>query len=1071
MSSHCTSCSAPLHDDADRCDRCGAAAFEEIVGRIVVGGQYRVTRRLGSGGYGTVYEVETVVGGLRRAMKVLSRQWVDDVDTQERFVNEALVLEQINHPHVARCYAAGTLDDGQLYLLLELVDGVQLSTMTASEPLEPSRAVRLAKQIAAGLEAAHGANVLHRDLKPENILVHEPGTPREHVKVIDFGIAKLVERGSTSTRTVVGTPDFMAPEQFQPGTPLDFRVDLWSLGALLFTLLTGRTPYRSETGGVAAIIAQQQQRVGLGPAPSEVLPALRSHRGLDQLVSRLLATRPADRPGSAAEVCEELGRLEHSLAYGSARGGSEALLGALCATPSESSWLALHGYLASQSDRRDELVKSAERLLASWPSELRRAPLTSWEASKRGQLHPLWSLVRTLDISARGLDDDEVARIAQNPALATITKLDLSHNEIGNAGVEALARSPYLRQLEHLDLSHNRVSSSGLDALARGQAMRELRTLRMAHNGIGARGAEALAASPLRLHEIDLSGNDLGAQGAAAIADAASFAGLVALRLSANRIGPDGIAALAVSKHLSRLRVLEVDHNGLGPSGAAAIALSANFRQLRTLRIARNGLGREGLQLLLSSTSLDDLQALDVAGNGVGASGAMLLASTPFVRRLQHLDVGDAALGDAGLAALLGSPHLGGLRSIGLAQNDITVSGATLLASAPPQLEELDLSLNPLGDAAADAIAEALTRLRITRLRVSGSGLGAQGVAGLLRAGRLEEIDASRNALGSEGVDALVRTPGAASLRALDLSQCALGRDGLRALATANELTMLRALDLSSNDVGDVGVTLLVAGAPKLARLESLALADDGLGPDAAEALAASSLALHLRALRLAHNQLGDRGAEALARGPSWHALRVLDVKDNGITLAGAAAIWGSASMSMVERIELSSNVLASDLDVHSLSIDKVDRMEASFAKISALGADFAERFYDELFARNPRVRPLFARVSMSIQYQHLMNALTMVIDNLRDPDRIERTLVELGDRHLRYQVVPTHYYAMVSTLLDCIRDALGDTWDDELQSAWTEGLQAVTNVMMRSTRGHVGEATEPNARPGFPRD
>ncbi|MEZ4248464.1 MAG: globin domain-containing protein [Polyangiales bacterium] len=800
----------------------------------------------------------------------------------------------------------------------------------------------------------------------------------------------------------------------------------------------------------------------LGPAPSEIEAALARLRGLDQLVARLLATDPQRRPSSAAEVCDELALLEHRLAPDAGRGGSETLLGALCATPSESAWIALHGWLLGQPERHEALVGTATRMLDHWPPGLRRAPLASWESTRRGTEHPLWPLVRSLDLSARGLGDEEVARLAASPSLRSITHLDLSNNEIGNAGLAALADSPHLGALEHLDLSHNRFGSTGLEALVTRGAMRGLRALRAAHNGIGARGAEALANARLRLFELDLSGNELSGPGARALADAESLAGLRTLKLAQAKLGPDGVAALAVSPHLAHLQALDLALNGIGPSGAAALALTTNARGLRRLDLSRNGLGREGLQLLLASQHLDDLRELDLSSNALGATGAMLLASAPFVRRLERLMVSDDQLGDAGVAALLGSPHLGGLRALAIAQNEVTASGATLFASAPPQLESLDLSLNPLGDAGAEAAAEALRRLRIETLRVAGASLGANGVAALLRAGRLLSLDASQNAIGPDGALRLANAVG--SLEQLALAGCNLGPRGARALLGAPG--RLRDLDLASNALGDDGATALVAAAPNLARLERLNLADDGIGADGAEALAVSSLATHLRELSLADGSLGDAGAEALARGRAWHALRVLDLRGNGISLAGASTLAGSPSLAMLERLTLSSHVLTSDLDVHSLAPAKAERMEETFAEVASMGVDFAEQFYDELFARFPTVKPLFAKVTMARQHQHLLSALALVVDNLREPDRVEQALMELGARHWGYGTVPTHYQAVVGTLLDVLRDALGDRWDETAHEAWSDGLRAVANVMMRSGRPTPeGLATEPTRR------
>src|SRR5690606_17337196 len=166
--SYCHRCLAPLSDPStSRCPDCDAVArssgwpVDDRLGTVVVGGQYRVVRRLGRGGFGTVYLVEAVVGGLRRAMKVLHPELASDPAIRERLVQEALVLERVNHPNVARCYAVGTLDDQQaLYLLLELVEGLPLSAVLQSagglpRAIDPRRAVRLVKQVASGLVAVH----------------------------------------------------------------------------------------------------------------------------------------------------------------------------------------------------------------------------------------------------------------------------------------------------------------------------------------------------------------------------------------------------------------------------------------------------------------------------------------------------------------------------------------------------------------------------------------------------------------------------------------------------------------------------------------------------------------------------------------------------------------------------------------------------------------------------------------------------------------------------------------------------------------------------------------------------
>ena len=191
-----------------------SAPADARVGAVVAAGQYRVLARLGEGGFGAVYLVETVVGGLRRALKVLHSHWAADARSRARFINEALVLEQMNHPNIARCYSAGTLSDADQvpYLLLEYVDGVPLDAAIRdgagrTAAMAPLRAVRLAQQIASGLVALHANQVLHRDLTPQNVLIVAAGTPDERVKLVDFGIADEVDDRTRSGITAIGTPD------------------------------------------------------------------------------------------------------------------------------------------------------------------------------------------------------------------------------------------------------------------------------------------------------------------------------------------------------------------------------------------------------------------------------------------------------------------------------------------------------------------------------------------------------------------------------------------------------------------------------------------------------------------------------------------------------------------------------------------------------------------------------------------------------------------------------------------------------------------------------------------------
>lgn len=1025
-----------------------------LLGQLVAGGQYRVVKRLGAGGFGVVYEAETVVGGLRRALKILREDWAQDASVRERFINEAVVLERINHPNVARCFAAGTLDDDSgLYLLFELIRGTPLNELLGNESenrrLEPLRAVRIARQIASGLVAAHANQILHRDLKPANVIILQPGSPAESTKLLDFGIAKIVSREWTQTAGLLGTPHYMAPEQFSPKAEITQAVDLWQLGATLFAMLTGRPPYESEDRSIQGILALHRPPGVPGPAPSEVVPELSAHPILDRFVSRLLATEPADRPRSAAEICDELALIERSLQPSSSR-TRPALLEALCSKPSTHSWVALSRYLETQDK---EILNAASQKLSEWPMQKRRAMLSWWQSCRRGSPHPLWRLARGLDLSGQGLRDSDAAELAESDLLASIRSLLLADNLIGPAGVEALAGSEVLSGLEELDLSRNPIGSEGLRLIATSPHLKRLRVLKLARSRIDVSGLRKLVAAGLPIERLDLSQNDLRSAGAEALSQA-ELPRLRTLLLSDNLLGGDGVALLSTASGWTGLQRLDLSCNSIGPGGAAALALSRSLAQVEELTLAQNNLGREGLQFLLASNSLEALKVLDVSSNSVGANGAMALAGSPLARRLRRLELADNQIGDTGLAGLLGAPHLSGLSSLNLSQNGISPAGISLLEGGGLQLDSLDLSENPIGSSAVDSLSVSVRLLRLRRLRLRRVGWTASQLVALLQNGRgaLQELDASYNECGGEGNLAIGSTPEAVGLRVLRLDGALQSQPELTRFLSSPYLAGLEELSLSGNGIGDEGAAA-VAEASGLVRLERLSLQDNGIGPEGAAALTQGPLASRLFSLDLSYNRLGDRGAEALAEGNGWHQLVELKIRTNDIGFAGASALRNGSRMDVLQVLDLADNPLTGELDLHSLGSNRVTLIESDFSKISGRGTEFAEKFYGRLFEHYPRVKPLFSHVSMSRQQQHLFSALVMTIENLRSPDTLSESLKALGRRHAGYGVAPAHYEAVAQTLLEVIEEMMGEEWSAVHHEAWKDALEAVSRTMLAAHR------------------
>ncbi len=274
-------------------------ASQGLVGTLLAG-RYRIERLLGSGGMGAVYRAEHVLMRKACAVKVLHPEMTQVPEVVARFEREAVAAARIEHPNVAAATDFGQLEDGSFYLVLEFIEGQSLSRRVADEGILPEeRALLIARQIAEALAAAHAAGIIHRDLKPDNVmLVTKDGSP-DFVKVLDFGIAKLALEGPGETQqvltrlnTVMGTPEYMAPEQAR-GDPADARADIYTVGAILFEMLSGTSPFRHEE----FVVVLSRKLTEDAPAlPASVSAATQA------MVAQLLRRSPDERPQSAAEV-------------------------------------------------------------------------------------------------------------------------------------------------------------------------------------------------------------------------------------------------------------------------------------------------------------------------------------------------------------------------------------------------------------------------------------------------------------------------------------------------------------------------------------------------------------------------------------------------------------------------------------------------------------------------------------------------------------------------------------------------------------------------------------------------
>ncbi|MDP9478625.1 MAG: protein kinase, partial [Actinomycetota bacterium] len=278
--------------------------------RISIDGRYRLLGLLGRGGMGEVYLARDEVLDRDVAVKVLAEQYSHDGEAVERFRREAKSAAALSHPHIVPVYDLGETVDGTHYIVMEYVPGGTLKERILREgPLDAGTAARISLQVAAALGAAHDAGVIHRDVKPENILFAGSG----EAKVTDFGIARAASSPRlTQTGFALGTADYMSPEQAM-GDPVGPASDLYSLGVVLYQMLTGERPFEADSPLATAVKHVNEPPPKLR-RPGEGDPAFPG--GMDALVGKLLAKDPADRHGSASELMADLERVMDGLGLG-----------------------------------------------------------------------------------------------------------------------------------------------------------------------------------------------------------------------------------------------------------------------------------------------------------------------------------------------------------------------------------------------------------------------------------------------------------------------------------------------------------------------------------------------------------------------------------------------------------------------------------------------------------------------------------------------------------------------------------------------------------------------------------
>ena len=268
----------------------------------VLDGRYKVIEAVAEGAMGVVYRAERVKLGRVVAIKVLHDELPQELSSRKRFELEAMAMAKLEHPHCAAVLDVGVHEE-KPFVVMDFVSGHNLKELIAQGPVPPARAVEIVRQTLSGLAHAHEHGIIHRDIKPANIVLSQKSGLGDHVKILDFGLARLnAEASNLTTGIVVGTPSYMAPEQIR-GAQIDRRADIYAVGVLLFELLTGKKPFFSKKDDPVEVCSLHLKQPP--PRLADTLPGT-DFGELEAIVAKALAKKPEDRYAAAEEMAAAL---------------------------------------------------------------------------------------------------------------------------------------------------------------------------------------------------------------------------------------------------------------------------------------------------------------------------------------------------------------------------------------------------------------------------------------------------------------------------------------------------------------------------------------------------------------------------------------------------------------------------------------------------------------------------------------------------------------------------------------------------------------------------------------------
>lgn len=680
---------------------------------------YELTRVIASGGMGLVYEARDHTTEQTVAIKMLHAHMLSDAFVM-RFQREGKAASQLSHPNLLKVYELGVTDNNQPYMVMEFVPGYSLSDEIRRSPISLKRALPIFVQICDALAHAHQRGVLHRDLKPSNILITREADGKEVVKIVDFGIAKVLDDDGKITRTgqVLGSPAYMSPEQCS-GAHVDNRSDIYSLGCLMFETLTGKPPFVSESSlkiimhhrtTVPPTIASFMTDVEIPPALDEIFKKIFSkqpeqrYQTVDELKVALLALddsfegelKKRAKPKKKSRKRDRLFKVDREMIM-----VASVVLGSVVLASGAAFFLTFE---TRKPDSNQETPQPLERpnsdAEAVTRDKLRLADKLDFH--KITDQDMLWyssiaESVPDLPLSGSLISDQGIPNFSRNRELPALIRVSLEHTAIGDATCSSLSRFPNLTEL---NLKYTNVTDSGAVLISK---LRNLKELRLDGTKISDFGARTVTSCP-NLTELSLAWTR--------VTDAccSSIAGLQQLKrlnVSGTRVSNNGMQKLCELRTLTHLDVSSTDIDDRGVESIIRI------ESLEELNLAYTPITGKSLQLLAKMPSLIKLEL-----KGTKLSDKTITAFNPVTERLSLCST---SVGD-GIGSRLAK--LDRLGELNLSYTNVT-DGVLPHLVPSLALAKLELDGDNITDAGMKSLAamRALEEVSLRRTKVSDVGL------------------------------------------------------------------------------------------------------------------------------------------------------------------------------------------------------------------------------------------------------------------------------------------------------------------------------------------------------------